>query len=310
MKASVVVPTYNGRRFVGETIASVCAQTMADWELVVVDDGSTDATPALLAEAAAADRRVRVLRQANGGIAAARTAGLAATCPESEYVLFLDHDDVLRPDALDTLIGALEAEPSAVAAQGIASYIDGEGRLSRAGECEQECRSRGQLVGGRVRPLAPGQPAGFATIALWGCIMTMGLVVMRARTVRQVGSFDSAMVPSDDWDMYLRIARSGDILFVDRVTLHYRRHESNVSRNMHRVRAAQRRVMRKALASPENSAEQARTLRQAFRASQRYFLADKAGLAVGCLRRGDLAGAARQTIYSVRHAARYLRGRP
>ena len=106
---SVVVPTHGGR-FLAATVASVRAQTLPDWELVIVDDGSRDGTADVAAGLAAADARIRVVTHAHSrGIAAARNTGLVATTRTSRYVAFLDHDDLWTPDTLAVLRAALHA---------------------------------------------------------------------------------------------------------------------------------------------------------------------------------------------------------
>src|SRR5688572_7685006 len=90
----VVIPAYNSERYIEETILSVKQQTAKDWELVVVDDGSYDRTPEIVNRLAASDERIRVITQSNRGLRAARDQGFAALGPDSEYVAFLDADDV------------------------------------------------------------------------------------------------------------------------------------------------------------------------------------------------------------------------
>jgi glycosyltransferase involved in cell wall biosynthesis len=95
---SVVIPCYNQARFLGEAIESVLSQSYRAFEVVVVDDGSTDNTSEVVARYAGADAGVRLIRQENRGLAGARNRGLAEA--EGEYVVFLDSDDRLLPDAL------------------------------------------------------------------------------------------------------------------------------------------------------------------------------------------------------------------
>lgn len=104
---SVVIPLYEKAREIGATIASVRAQTCTDWELVVVDDGSTDGGPELVA--AIPDARIRLLRQRNAGASAARNAGIRAA--RAEHVAFLDADDLWDPDYLETLAGLIRRHP-------------------------------------------------------------------------------------------------------------------------------------------------------------------------------------------------------
>ena len=90
---SIIIPIYNEEAYLREAIDSVLAQTVSDWELLLVDDGSTDASAAICADYAASDARIRMLRQPNRGLSAARNAGLAAA--KGEWIAFLDGDDLL-----------------------------------------------------------------------------------------------------------------------------------------------------------------------------------------------------------------------
>ena len=96
---SVVMPVYNGERYLEAAVRSVMAQTFGDWELIIVDDGSTDGTPAIAARLAAEDPRIRLVKNIeNRGVAASRNRGLALC--GGEYVALLDGDDLWRPDKL------------------------------------------------------------------------------------------------------------------------------------------------------------------------------------------------------------------
>ncbi len=108
---SVVVPLHDSARFLAETVESVLAQTLADFEIVLVDDGSTDDTPEVAARLARADggRRIRLVRQANAGVAAARNRGIAES--RGRYILPLDADDLVAPTMLEECAAVLDAEP-------------------------------------------------------------------------------------------------------------------------------------------------------------------------------------------------------
>ncbi|MDO5377335.1 MAG: glycosyltransferase family 2 protein [Clostridia bacterium] len=99
---SVVMPCYQNEATLSETVRSVQAQTMRDWELIAVDDGSTDETGSVLDALARREPRLRVIHQENGGVSSARNAGLAAA--RGTWVFFADADDKLLPDALRTLL--------------------------------------------------------------------------------------------------------------------------------------------------------------------------------------------------------------
>lgn len=105
-KVTVVVPAYNAEQYIEQTLDSLAAQTLQDVEALVVDDGSTDGTAALTAQYALTHPFVRLLRQENGGVSAARNHGLREAA--GEYILFLDSDDTLTPDSLRAFVEALE----------------------------------------------------------------------------------------------------------------------------------------------------------------------------------------------------------
>lgn len=90
-KISIVVPVYNSAKYLRECLDSICSQTFNDWEIVAIDDGSSDESPAILDEYACRDERIRVIHKQNGGVSEARNDGLAAA--KGEYVLFVDSDD-------------------------------------------------------------------------------------------------------------------------------------------------------------------------------------------------------------------------
>ena len=103
-KISVVIPVYNSAKYLRECLDSVVSQSFSDWEVVAVDDGSSDESPAILDEYAAKDSRIKVLHKANAGVSAARNDGLNVAV--GEYVLFVDSDDWLEQDALRLMIDA------------------------------------------------------------------------------------------------------------------------------------------------------------------------------------------------------------
>src|SRR5215213_6785783 len=118
---SVVIPCYNQAHFLGEAIESALAQSYPHFEIVVIDDGSTDTT----SEVAGRYPGVRCVRQDNQGLSAARNSGLHHS--EGEYVVFLDADDRLLPEALEAGIGCLKAYPECAFASGRYRFIAGDG---------------------------------------------------------------------------------------------------------------------------------------------------------------------------------------
>ena len=100
-KVSIIMPAYNAAGFIRRSVGSILAQSYENLELVVVNDGSKDNTAEVLADIAAQDSRLRPLTVENGGPAMARNHGIAAADPESEYIMFIDSDDELLPDAVE-----------------------------------------------------------------------------------------------------------------------------------------------------------------------------------------------------------------
>lgn len=306
---SIIIPAYNSERHLTATIESVLAQTRTDWELLIIDDGSTDGTSSIAERYAARDGRVRALRQANAGGAAARNRGTAEVTPGAEYVAFLDHDDIYEPDAMQILTGVLEAHPEAVAAHGLARYIDGSGRAIRAGEAETWCRSRVGIVGKRVVAWPLDAPTTLDVLLTGIRILTPGQGLIRRAALDQVGPADEALY-SADWDHWLRLAVRGDIGFVDRVVINYRRHEGNMSRQHKAMTDSISHIRRKLLASPELNEEQRRVATAACLYAQRFNAGLRLAWAQDDLARGRVHGAAKQLRHAVLYYHRYMSRQP
>ena len=227
---SVVVPTRDRAALLGETLASVRAQTLADWECIVVDDGSTDGTDELVRRLAERDPRVRyVRREIPRNAAAARNQG--ASLARGRYLGFLDSDDLFEPDKLAWQCAALEARPDAVLVYGETfQFQDGD-------------PSRGGLYLGHV----PWRPCGDARE---GLLVRSAIYapLVRTEAFRRAGGFDETLVSAEDWDMWLTLAREGAVLHEPRVALRYRLHPGNKSADLATNLACARRVAAKHLA--------------------------------------------------------------
>jgi len=245
MSVLVVVPAHEAAAHLAATIDSVRAQTRTDWRLVVVDDGSRDTTGTIAAGFAARDARITCTAQPNAGVAAARNRGLLAAGPDVTHYLFLDHDDVLEPDALAVLGAALDADPAAVGVHGLMRCVDVAGSPVEAASLERWQRERVAIEDGRVVPWPSDRPTTFRALALGNRILTMGQSLLRRDPVDAAGGFDPATVPADDYDLYLRLLAGGHLAFVARVVVAWRLHERNVSHDRQRMEAATARVQRK-----------------------------------------------------------------
>lgn len=120
---TVILPVYNGAAFLERSIASLQAQTCNDWQLIIVDDGSTDDSRSIAAAAAAADGRVRLVCRPNGGVSSARNAGIGLA--QTEYIAFLDADDEYYPDALAAMLARAHATGADMVC---ANMVEGEER--------------------------------------------------------------------------------------------------------------------------------------------------------------------------------------
>lgn len=202
---SVIIPTYNYGHFIAEAIESVRSQSYRNFEIIVIDDGSTDSTK----DVVSSFPEVRYLHQANQGIAPARNAGLLAS--RGEFLVFLDADDRLLPDALTLGVAELKADPECAFVSGQWELIskDGKSLPSPPINCIQSDHYRAFLHSNYIG--------------------TVGQVMFRRSILEAVDGFDTSVPGCDDFELYLRLARSYPLQCHDKVVLQYRRHGSNSS---------------------------------------------------------------------------------
>ncbi|MEX8518398.1 MAG: glycosyltransferase family 2 protein [Leptothrix sp. (in: b-proteobacteria)] len=248
---SVVIPAYNARQTLTETLASLAQQTYGSIEVIVVDDGSTDGTWELLQSTTLLP--VRAVRQANAGLAAARNAGLKQA--RGDYIALLDADDLCTPDRLAVQVAYMEAQPelrlccadfSAFNTGGVlaesysASYYDAIGHASHG--LQSLLPKREQLNLDVWLPAPLNQPVttyrGQAYKALThGNFVHPPTIMLRRSVLESVGMFEIEARSMCDWDWIVRVARSGQIGYIDRPLLRYRLSETQMSSGRHRVRA-------------------------------------------------------------------------
>jgi glycosyltransferase involved in cell wall biosynthesis len=197
---SVVVPSYNYGHLIAETIESVRSQSYANWEMVVVDDGSTDDTQAVVSRWANSDSRIRYFRQENSRQAAARNQGLKQA--RGEYFQFLDADDLIEPRKLEQQVGFLEQQPHVdITYSGVTYFAEAhksERLLSRQYSSWEGKDSWMPEISGTGRDLL---------ITLLGNnIMVVNSPLMRRRVIDRVGMFDVDLTPVEDWEFLIRCA--------------------------------------------------------------------------------------------------------
>jgi hypothetical protein len=206
---SIVIPTYNHARFIAQAVQSALRQTHAALEVIVVDDGSTDDTQAVLAQFAG---RITVLCQQNAGVCAARNNGLAHS--HGTYLLFLDSDDVLHPEAIARKAALLDANPKAALAYSAWHYLD------ESGAC----------VLNEVHPKPAGDP--LSRLLLRSLGFPPGNALLRRSTLEDAGAWDTSLSGAADTDLWIRLAYAGHAFAYSGVVLFgYRLVQNSMSRN-------------------------------------------------------------------------------
>lgn len=183
---SVVIPCHDYARYLPDAVSSVLAQTFRDWELVIVDDGSTDDTVEVAQGLIAhhPDRRIRLLRQANAGVSAARNTGIEAA--DGRYILPLDADDVIAPTMLEKTVAVLDGDPGiAIASTDVFSFTDDD-----------------------LPPQAMPLPAYSRELMLQRLIMFY-CSLYRREAWEAVGGYDETMRAGEDWDFWIGCVEHG-----------------------------------------------------------------------------------------------------
>jgi glycosyltransferase involved in cell wall biosynthesis len=219
-RVSVTMPVYNGERFVGQAIESILRQTYRELELIVVDDGSTDATPRILAAYAASDDRIVVHTQENAGYVAALNT--AAAIGQGELLARLDADDVAEPSRLRRQVDFLDAHPDVAVVGGSLLVIDATGRPFYLATYPPEASDIRAALAHRT-PLA--HPT----------------VLMRRRVFDAVGGYRTGFPHAEDYDLWLRISSAHELVNLPDIFARYRVHGANAS--LHWLREQARSVV-------------------------------------------------------------------
>lgn len=298
MRISVVIPSFNSARFLPETIDSVVEQTMEDWELIVVNDGSTDNTGETAEQLAAHNSRIRVIHIENRGLPGARNAGYRTTYYNSEFVCFLDADDILEPDSFKILTGVLDEQTDKLAAHGLPTAIDADSKPIRPGQLEAHFRERWCVIGGKLMPCPTHEPTSFACEVVSNYIATSGTTLIRRSALETVGLFDERMKSCEDWDLWLRICRLGAIAFIDQPLLKYRIHGNNMSSKSKTMAEAELFLRKKLLTWPNDTEENRQIARWGYRYRALQISRYRLAWAKGAIRQGKVVHAANE----LRHA--------
>jgi glycosyltransferase involved in cell wall biosynthesis len=224
---SIITPCYNASRFIDRTLASVRAQTLTDWEHVVVDDGSTDDSAARVAAWAASDLRFKLVQQSNGGMQHARNAGLAVSA-DSPYLLFLDADDTLEPEMLRAMAAHLDAHPDVGMVYCIFRPVDADDRPLPAPPAWMDVTQRSLPTWRGTRTLDVTQRETPFEVVMHDFCAIPSSWVMRRSVFERTQRWDET-ASLDDKDIALQMTALAPLHLLPRQLVNYRRHDANMS---------------------------------------------------------------------------------
>ncbi len=282
-EVSVIIPTYNSAQYVVEAVESVLAQTYQDFEILVIDDGSTDETAQMMRRY---QTPVRYIHQQKGGVAVARNRGIQES--QGRYVAFLDADDTWLPHKLERQIEALRQQPHDQVCYSAFTIVDSDLNLislsqgQRRGSTLEDLLTRGNVIG------------------------SICTVVCERTLFDLVGGFDPVLSQCADWDMWVRLAAQTEFLYVDEPLVTYRQHDASMSRNAPLLEYDSLQVLSKGFAMPKLS-ESLRAQHQAAFARNYMVLA---GTYFHARRYCDFLRCAARAVTMDIHQIRYLTAFP
>lgn len=206
-KISIVIPAYNAELTIKETIESVQKQTLSDFELIVINDGSTDRTLEILQSIE--DHRLKIFSYLNGGLSVARNRGISQVT--GEFIAFLDADDFWKSDKLERQLAALEQHPDAGVAYSWTYFMNE--------------REKCLFLGSRL--FYEGNV--YADLLLKNFLANGSNPLIRRQAIESVGEFDSTLSHFADWEYWLRLARNWPFVVVPDYQIFYRQSSSTMS---------------------------------------------------------------------------------
>jgi len=226
-EVSVIIPSYNSAKYLTDAVESVLNQTFRDYEVLVIDDGSTDDTEAVMRRYG---EPVRYIRQPNSGVANTRNRGINES--HGRYVAFLDADDTWRHDKLEAQFAALRRNPRYQTCYTAFTVVNSDLRPL--------CITRSRRHGGALEDLL-----------LRGNVVGSVCTVLCDRSLLiATGGFDPSLSQCADWDMWVRIARRTEFLYLDLPLATYRQHGANMSRDAGLLERDSLRVLEKGFDMP------------------------------------------------------------
>jgi glycosyltransferase involved in cell wall biosynthesis len=267
---SVIMPAFNVAAYIGAAVKSVVEQTVQDWELLIVDDGSTDETAAIAEPWVRRDSRIRLLRKQNGGISSARNMAMAQASGAAFGIL--DSDDLWHPRYLEEQLAVLAAHPDV-------SVVTGNGWFLG-----------GRMHGHTARPWPDTRPQPTLATILGDETSIFIMSIFRRRVYETIGGFDETLSTNEDYDYWLRAAVAGFQFWRNDLPLgHYRRRDDSISAVEVRMLTGILRVLVKTRPSLLGRPDELAILDRQVARFERELLAARARLA---LRKGEPQAAA------------------
>ncbi len=221
---SVIIPVYNGERTIIETINSVQKQTFSDFELIVINDGSTDGTLRLLNEIK--DSRLKVFSYSNGGLSESRNRGI--THAKGEFITFLDADDLWTDDKLELQLQALQKNPEAGVAYSWTYFMEENGEYCHT---DKPLFFEGNVL---------------ANLLTNNFIASGSNPLISKQAIESVGKFDTSLPAVEDWDYWLRLAAKWQFAVVPKPQVFYRLSSSSMSSKVELMEECQVKVIDRA----------------------------------------------------------------
>lgn len=260
---TAIIPTYNCTAFLRKAIDSALSQTCSAMEVIVVDDGSTDDTPAVCGSYG---DRIRYIRRANGGTPAARNTGLQAA--HGEFVALLDHDDQWLPEKI-------EKQVEMMASDGRIGLVHTGGRVVNLAS------------GAMTSEYLPDAESSYHDLLRW-CIVGCATAMMRKSDVDAVGGFDETLSGADDWDMWIRLAWRSRVIGIREVLTEIGIHGENQGQRYKRMYPIVKRVITKERPSHEGCKACDAARRDAARTLRLDYYVKGCGASKGLVRQGKV----------------------
>lgn len=207
---SVIIPVYNGERYLAETIESVIAQTEENWEIIAVNDGSTDSSQTILeGYVKKIPDRIKVITVNNGGVSKARNTAIASA--RGTYIAFLDQDDLWAPMKLQRQIDMFSHDKNLGISFTNATFIDEKGTVLRENVLKCEEKHRGDV---------------FEYLLFENFIGISSVMLTKERFVK-IGGFDSRFCLAEDYDFLLKVTQDSSVEYIDEPLFIYRQHNES-----------------------------------------------------------------------------------